>query len=332
MDFINDFINIVFVPLSIISLFFFQPPFLFFKYLFSALRAFFFTEDVAGKVVLITGASSGIGEHLAYEYAKRRACLALVARREHRLQQVAATAEKIGSPNAIFIPGDVSKLEDCQRFVDATVNHFGRLDHLVVGAGVCPVSMLEDIPDITKMASAMDINFWGSVYSSYFAIPYLKTTKGKMIVIASFASCLPLPRMSLYSASKAAVVSMYETLRVELGHEIGITIVSPGLINTEMTQGKFLNQQGRLEVDKEMKDVQVSVMPMESVSKCAKSIVNAACRGEKNLIEPAWYRAVFFCKVFLPETIEWSNRFFLVPRHGHSQRDTISKKTVDLAL
>ncbi|WCJ36299.1 11-beta-hydroxysteroid dehydrogenase [Euphorbia peplus] len=330
MDLINDLMNIVFVPLSIISLFFFQPPYLFFKYLFSAFRAFFLTEDVAGKVILITGASSGIGEHLAYEYAKRRACLALVARRANRLHQVAATAEKIGSPKAIFIPADVSNLEDCQRFVDVTVNHFGRLDHLVVAAGVCPVSMLEDTPDITKLAPAMDINFWGAVYTSYFAIPYLKATKGKMIVLASFASCLPVPRMSVYCASKAAVVSMYETLRVELGREIGITIVSPGLINTEMTQGKFLNQQGQLGVDKEMKDVQVSVMPMESASKCAKSIVNAACRGEKNMVEPAWYRSVFFWKVFLPDSIEWSNRFFMMPRHGHTQRDTLSKKTVDL--
>eukprot|EP00257_Ricinus_communis_P026727 XP_025014141.1 11-beta-hydroxysteroid dehydrogenase-like 6 [Ricinus communis] len=330
MDLINQLMNIVFTPLATAALFFFLPPYLFFKCLLHTWRTIF-SEDVAGKVVLITGASSGIGEHLAYEYAKRGARLALVARRENRLLQVASIAEEIGSPDAIIIPGDVSKVEDCEDFVNATVKHFGQLDHLVTNAGVFPVSMFEDIPDITEIAPAMVINFWGSVYSSYFAIPYLRRSKGKIIVIASVSSWLPVPRMSFYSASKAAMVSMFESLRIELGSEIGITIVNPGLIESEMTEGKCLNQHGRLKVDKEMRDVEISVVPLESTPRCAKAIVKAACRGDKYLTVPTWYLAMFFFKMFSPDVVEWSNRFFLIPPPGHSDSDAISKKVVDLA-
>ncbi|EEF51744.1 Glucose 1-dehydrogenase, putative [Ricinus communis] len=286
MDLINQLMNIVFTPLATAALFFFLPPYLFFKCLLHTWRTIF-SEDVAGKVVLITGASSGIGEHLAYEYAKRGARLALVARRENRLLQVASIAEEIGSPDAIIIPGDVSKVEDCEDFVNATVKHFGQLDHLVTNAGVFPVSMFEDIPDITEIAPAM--------------------------------------------ASKAAMVSMFESLRIELGSEIGITIVNPGLIESEMTEGKCLNQHGRLKVDKEMRDVEISVVPLESTPRCAKAIVKAACRGDKYLTVPTWYLAMFFFKMFSPDVVEWSNRFFLIPPPGHSDSDAISKKVVDLA-
>ncbi|CAK7336759.1 unnamed protein product [Dovyalis caffra] len=264
-------------PAALIALFSFLKNYHFWRVVFSTLRTIF-REDVAGKAILITGASSGIGEHLAYEYARRGACLALVARREERLIQVAAMAELIGSPEAIFIPGDVTKVEDCERFIDATVKHFGRLDHLVANAGVAPLGKLEDIPDLTTFAPAMDI----------------KSSNGKIIAIASVAAFLPTRRLSFYNASKAAVYSMYETPRVELGSKIGITIVIPGLIKSEMTQGKFLNQQGRLELDEETRTAMIGMTPVESTTECAKAIVNGACRGEKYLVEPAWYRSLFY--------------------------------------
>ncbi|XP_052874753.1 11-beta-hydroxysteroid dehydrogenase-like 6 isoform X4 [Gossypium arboreum] len=237
-----------------------------------------FKENVSGKVVLITGASSGIGEHVAYEYARRGACLAVVARREHRLRQVAAVCEIIGSPEAVYIVGDVAKMEDCQQFVEATVSYFGHckqpirrldfggfnfllvfdvvvtVDHLVTNAGVTPVCMFKDYDDITKASPAMEINFWGSVYSTYYAYGHLKKSKGKIIVIASSTGWLFAPRLSFYSASKAAVISFYETLRYEFGGDIGITIVTPGLIKTEMTDGKFLSKEARLQLDPEMRD------------------------------------------------------------------------------
>lgn len=153
MDFIHKIMNIIVPPIALIMLVSFLPTYLFFKLLLSTIKSRFM-EDVAGKVILIAGASSGIGEvctktsllfcmlllfsfshaciytvvlkHLAYEYARRGACLALVARRENRLREVASTAYQLGSPEVIVIRADVSRVEDCERFVDETVQHFGR--------------------------------------------------------------------------------------------------------------------------------------------------------------------------------------------------------------
>ncbi|KAJ0113504.1 hypothetical protein Patl1_01259 [Pistacia atlantica] len=120
------------------------------------------------------------------------------------------------------------------------------------------------------------------------------------------------------------------TLRVEYGDDIGITIVTPGVIESEMTEEKFLNKAGKLEADKEMRDVQVSLMPVRSTEKCAQAILNSACRGDKYLTEPSWVRVTFFWKAFWPEIIEWFNNMLLVTGPGTSQRDAPSKKLLDL--
>ncbi|CAA0384808.1 unnamed protein product [Arabidopsis thaliana] len=210
-------------------------------------------ENVAGKVVLITGASSGIGEHVAYEYAKKGAKLALVARRKDRLEIVAETSRQLGS-------GDVSNVEDCKKFIDETIHHFGKLDHLINNAGVPQTVIFEDFTQIQDANSIMDINFWGSTYITYFAIPHLRKSKGKIVVISSATAIIPLPVASVYSASKAALVKFFETLRVEISPDIKITIALPGFISTDMTTPQFKEMYGS------------DFILSESVSRCAKAI------------------------------------------------------------
>ncbi|KAK4256917.1 hypothetical protein QN277_006578 [Acacia crassicarpa] len=160
------------------------------------------------------------------------------------------------------------------------------VDHLVNNAGIVPVCLFEHSTDVTNFAPAMDINFWGSVYTTYFAIPHLRKSRGKIVGITSSAGWLPAPRMMFYNASKAAVINLYECHRTELEKDIGITIVCPGLIESEMTQGKFLSKEGRLILDQEMRDAQVSAMPVRPVALAAKAIVNGACRGDSCVTEP----------------------------------------------
>ncbi|XP_024949194.1 11-beta-hydroxysteroid dehydrogenase 1A-like isoform X2 [Citrus sinensis] len=204
MDLINKFLNLVAPPFTLFSLCLFLPPFLCYKFLLSVFNSIF-SEDVSGKVVIITGASSGIGEHLAYEYARRGACLALCARREKSLEEVADTAREIGSPDVITIRADVSKVDDCRSLVEETMNHFGRLDHLVNNAGISSVAPFEDTVNITDFKQIMDINFWGSVYTTRFAVPHLRYTKGKIAVLSSSASWLTAPRMSFYNAQVSTI-------------------------------------------------------------------------------------------------------------------------------
>nr|GMD86423.1 11-beta-hydroxysteroid dehydrogenase-like 6 [Ipomoea batatas] len=130
-------------------------------------------------------------------------------------------------------------------------------------------------------------------------------------------------------ASKAAVVSFYETLRVELRSDIGITIVTPGLTESEMTKGKFLGKSGEMEVDQEMRDVELTVVPIEPAEKSAKSIVNSACRGDNYLTDPSWMRMTFYYKLFLPEVIDWFCRWLLITRPGKPPTQALGKIILD---
>ncbi|KAL6011653.1 hypothetical protein ACLOJK_002101 [Asimina triloba] len=148
------------LPILVLSLVLFLPLYISYKLFLSLLPS---DENVMNKVVLITGASSGIGEQLAYEYAKRGARLVLSARREQALKEVAMNSRNLGSPEVLAVPADVSKLEDCKD---------------------------------------MDVNFWGSIYPTHYSIPHLRKSKGKIIVNASLAGLLPSATTSIYSAAQ----------------------------------------------------------------------------------------------------------------------------------
>ncbi|CAF2020784.1 unnamed protein product [Brassica oleracea var. botrytis] len=299
MDMLHIILNILLPPLTIIFLFLFYPIYLFIKLL-NCVRKHLCVENVAGKVVLITGASSGIGEHVAYEYAKKGADLALVARREDRLQIVADTSRKLGSRDVIIIPGDVTKINDCMKFISETISHFGKVDHLINNAGVSQTVLFENFSQIQDANPIMDTNFWGSTYITYYAIPHLRKSKGKIVVIASAAAKIAIPVATIYSASKAALLGFYEALRIELNPDIKVTIVFPGLISTDMTTPEIIKRHGS--------DFIVS----EPVSRCAKAIFQGVCRGEEYVETPSWIKWFFLVKSVCPEVINSIfNYFFL---------------------
>ncbi|WOG89230.1 hypothetical protein DCAR_0208467 [Daucus carota subsp. sativus] len=307
MELINSFLNLVAPPFAFITLLLFLPPYALFKYLFYVLRSFL-SENVAGKVVLITGASSGIGED--------------------RLQQVAQVARELGAPDVIVIAADVSRIDDCQRMVDQTINHFGKLDHLVNNAGIVSVCMFEEVDDMAAFRSVMEINFWGPVYMTRFALPHLRKSNGKVIVISSANCWFPMPRSSFYNASKAAVTQLFETLRIEFGSEIKVTLVTPGFVESEMTQGKGLFKGGQLQVDQDL--AQVGLTPVISVVGCSKAIVKSACRGDRNLVEPAWIRITRWLKLICPEILDMVLWLCYISKPGASAHESFNKWTADL--
>ncbi|KAL5215202.1 hypothetical protein ABZP36_004354 [Zizania latifolia] len=302
---------------SLLLLAVFMPPYCAYKLASSALASAA-PEDVAGKVALITGASSGIGEQVAYQYAREGARLALVARREASLRDVAAKARDLGSPDVLVVPGDVALQDDCRRFVQATVEHFGRLDHLVNNAGLANVCWFEEVPDIASFKQVMDVNFWGTVHSTHYALPYLKESHGKIFVNSSGAAVMAMPTMSFYNASKAAVVNFAETLRMELHGEVGVTVATPGWVESEMTKGKHLSMEGTVEVDQDTRDVEV-----DQGERCAEGIVDAIRRGRRRVTVPAWYRAMFLWRTLAPEVADACQRVFYRRREQEreGQRD-----------
>uniref|UniRef100_A0A0A9CMM9 Uncharacterized protein n=1 Tax=Arundo donax TaxID=35708 RepID=A0A0A9CMM9_ARUDO len=328
MDLVNSVLNWVGTPAMVGSLLLFYPPYYLFKTCYSFL-SWLFPEDLAGKVVLITGASSGIGEQLAYQYAMKKASLVLVARREWSLRQVADQAFELGARDVIILPGNVANPDDCKRFVQMAISHYGRLDHLVCNASIASVGAFEEIPDVSNYSSQLVVNFWGSVQTTFAALPHLKRSRGRIVVTASATGWNPVPRMSFYNAANAALVNFFETLRTELGSEVGITIVTPGWIESEMSKGKFLKEHSELEVDQEMRDAQIGLFPVEYAKNCAKAIVQAARQGERYLTVPAWFRTMYLWRVFAPEVVEICYRLLYMHGHGASQTDAPRRKIAE---
>ncbi|KAL6652780.1 hypothetical protein ACP70R_011705 [Stipagrostis hirtigluma subsp. patula] len=289
-----------------------------------------FPEDVAGKVVLITGASSGIGEHLAYEYAKRGAHLALVARREMSLREVGDRALALGSPGVLVLPSDVSKPGECEKFIEDTIRYFGRLDHLVNNASIWQVCKFEEVEDVNNFRSLMDINFWGHVYPTRLAIPHLKKTHGRIVGVTSNSSYIFIGRNTFYNASKAAALNFYDTLRMELGGDVHITEVVPGVIESEITKGKILTKEGEMKVDQDERDAILGPTPVERVGDFARTVVRDVCRGARYVFEPRWYMGVYLLRACLPELLAWNARLLTVNRVGTPTTDTLGKRLVDL--
>ncbi|KAG6592370.1 11-beta-hydroxysteroid dehydrogenase-like 5, partial [Cucurbita argyrosperma subsp. sororia] len=288
MELMNSFLNLVVPPASLVILAFSWPALSFInacEWIYNS----FNIENMEDKVVIITGASSGIGEQIAYEYAKRKANLMLVARRENRLRIISENARAMGAKRVLIMAADVVKEDDCRRFVSETVNIFGRVQ---------------------------DINFWGNVYPTLVALPYLHQSNGRVIVNASVETWLPLPRMSLYSASKAALVNFYETLRFEVKDDVGITIATHGWIGSQMTRGKFMVEDGAEMQRKEEREVHVTGGPVEEF---AKLIVSGACRGNIYVKYPSWYDIFLLYRMFAPNILNWTFRLLL---SGNGSRRT----------
>ncbi|KAL7227974.1 hypothetical protein ACSBR1_022781 [Camellia fascicularis] len=283
MDLINSVMNLVVPPASWVMLAVAWPALTFINACEWAYNTFF-PEDMEDKVVIITGASSAIGEQIAYEYAKKRSNLVLVARREHRLRGIGENARQMGAKHVMIMAADVVK--ECRRFVNETINFYGRLDHLVNTASLGHMFYFEEAPDSSVFPVLMDINFWGNVYPTYVALPYLQQYHGRIVVNASVQNWLPLPRMSLYSAAKAALINFYETLRFELRDDVGITVATHGWIATEINRGKFMvNASGGC------------------VEKFARLIVSGACRGDAYVNFPNWYDIFLLYRVFAPNVL-----------------------------
>ncbi|KAL8137559.1 hypothetical protein V2J09_003560 [Rumex salicifolius] len=312
MESIKSFLSLVlFGSFTLGGLCLVLPPYWLFKILSFLIRSLF-PEDVKGKVVLITGASSGIGEHVAYEYAKRGARLALAARRKDRLTKVAEKARELGSPDTLIISADVSIPEHCEKMIQETVDHFGTVDHLVNNAGITTSKLLEEYSDIKEMESIMDTNFWGSIHSTRYAIPHLRRSKGKIVVLSSAAYWVPTPRLTVYSGSKGALIGLFEGLRVEMGSEVRITLVSPGFVESEMTTiscNSTLQNNGTQDANEYWNSYLKKLrFPVAKVEGCAAAIVTSACRGDRYLTEPKWMLVTFYIKLLCPELLEFSQR------------------------
>jgi NAD(P)-dependent dehydrogenase (short-subunit alcohol dehydrogenase family) len=185
------------------------------------------------KVVLVTGASSGIGRATALRLAEHGARLALAARRADALAEVARDAERRGAA-ALALPTDVVDPEQCRRAVESAVEHFGALDVLLCCAGISMRANL-DGSDLAAVERVLRVNFFGTLYPTYHAIPHVKKARGSLVAVSSLAGKRGVPTYAAYGASKFAVQGLYESLRLELAPDgVHVGVFSPGHVDTPL--------------------------------------------------------------------------------------------------
>ncbi len=188
-----------------------------------------------GKIVLITGASSGIGEATARLLAAKGATVVLGARRLERLEQLAASITETGG-SAAFCTLDVTRREDTQAFVDFAEQRFGRVDVIINNAGVMPLSRLDALK-ADEWDRMIDVNIRGVLHGIAAGLPLMQRQRsGQFINIASIGAYAVSPTAAVYCATKYAVRAISEGLRQEVGGDIRVTLVSPGVTESELAE------------------------------------------------------------------------------------------------
>lgn len=184
-------------------------------------------KGLKDKVVIITGASSGIGEAMAKCYAEAGAKVVLGARSEDKLKTLTEEIQAKGG-EATYCAVDVVNEQECKALIDKAVETFGRIDVLICNAGISMRAIFDDV-DLKVLHRLMDVNFWGTVNCSKYALPYLQATKGSLVGISSVAGLHGLPGRTGYSASKYAMTGFLETVRIEnLKKGLHVMVACPG--------------------------------------------------------------------------------------------------------
>ena len=192
------------------------------------------TDNIKDKVIVITGASSGMGEAAARHLADKGACIVLAARRSDRIDALAKDISAKGG-KAIAVATDVTRADDVQKLVDTAISTWGRIDVLINNAGVMPLSSL-DQAKVSEWDMMIDVNLRGVLHGIAAALPIMKAQQsGHIINTASVAGHLVFPTSAVYSATKFAVRAVTEGLRKEASaYNVRATIISPGAVSTEL--------------------------------------------------------------------------------------------------
>ena len=227
------------------------------------------------KVVVITGASSGIGYALAKEFASKGVRLSLGARRTELLEKL---QDELPGTEILIQKTDVSIEDDCRMLIEETIKRFGQIDILVNNAGISMRALFEDV-DLKVIRQLMDVNFYGTVYCTKYALPYLLKTKGSLVGIISIAGYVGLPGRTGYSASKFAIRGFLDSLRIEnLKKGLHVLVAAPGFTASEVRKVALTtdgSQQGETPRDESK---------MMSSEECAIHIVDAVRKRKRELI------------------------------------------------
>ncbi len=229
------------------------------------------------KVAVITGASSGIGRSIAEAFARQGTHLALAARNAEKLSETAEICRQ-SNVEVLTIPTDVSQKEDCRNLIYQTAEHFNRIDFLINNAGISMRALFAQM-DLSVMEQTMNINFWGTIYCTHYAMDYLLKQKGWVIGVSSIAGFRGLPGRTAYSASKFAMNGFLEALRTEnLNTGLKVLTLSPGFTASNI-RNRALSASGEPQAETP-RDERAMMQPQE----VAQHLLKAIRKQKKTLI------------------------------------------------
>lgn len=271
------------------------------KFLYFRHRNFSVAESLTGyfmqkKIIVITGASSGIGKALAEKYADEGWGLVLAARRNELLDEL---KNKLDKTEVLTVKTDVTIESDCKNLIDKAVEKFGRIDVLINNAGISMRALFHKT-DMEVMQQVMDVNYWGTVYCTKFALPHLLKTKGSLAGVISVGGYLGLPGRSGYSASKFAVRGFLQTIRVEnLKTGLHVLIAAPGFTASEIRKSALVangDKQGETPRNENK---------MMSAEECAAHIFRAVEKRKRELVLTFLEgKFTVFLSKFMPSLVE----------------------------
>lgn len=252
-------------------------------------------------VVLITGASEGIGAEMARQWAARGGAgtaLVLAARNTERLEAVAVQCRRFGAQVTVQ-RCDVGVQADCVALVNATLQAHGRLDTLVNNAGMSAQALFSEVTDLGWYETLMRINHWGSVWCTHAALPHLKATQGRIVAISSLAGLVGVPGRTAYCGTKFAMTGFFEALRVELtASGVSVTLAYPGVVATDIRYRGF-NAQGEAAGQSGLDETGAM-----SVETCARLIVEGAQARQRDIVMTVKGRLGRWLKLLAPGLVD----------------------------
>ncbi len=253
--------------------------------------------SLQNKVVIITGASSGIGEATAYAFAKQKCKLVLAARNLENLEKVKINCETLGA-ETITIKCDVSNEENCKSLITETIAKFSTIHVLINNAGISMRALFADV-NMDVLKQLMEINFWGSVYCTKYALPYLLKEKGSVLAVNSVAGIKGLPGRTGYSASKYALNGFMDALRIEnLKTGLHVGVICPGYTKSNI-RNAALNKNAMAQAESPL-DEDKLILP-ETV---ADYIVKMLEQRKAEMVLSIQGKTVFWLNKFFPRWLD----------------------------
>jgi NADP-dependent 3-hydroxy acid dehydrogenase YdfG len=256
------------------------------------------SETFKANVVIVTGASSGIGREVALQLAAQGAKLSLAARDGERLEQVAMACRQRGG-QVLVVKTNVTIEAECRNLIERTVAEYNRLDTLINNAGISMWARFDQLQDLSILEQVMRVNYLGAAYCTYYALGHLKQSNGRLVAVSSLAGKNGIPTRSGYAASKHAMAGFFDSLRIELAESgVSVTVIYPGFVTSEIRERAF-GADGR-----PLKKSPVHEAEVMTPDKCAQLIIKAAAQRRREEVMTFRGKLGLWLKLIAPGLVD----------------------------